>query len=225
MNNKRKFCFHKPCRILGIAGFVIMFNVYFPLSYLTGLMNSVILFIAVALIRLASYGCMLLLVYYAIASLRQLLRNEDPNKLNRMLIIVYVGIILCIAFMPNRKPWYVRQTSGLRERMQQKADIKAIQDWLLTLGPTEDPDSFVVLSHYMMIGGENLPKFIKDIDPVSFHVKKYDSINYAYFIWGAGHLGTWGFIVGPSDSEVPLSSDGKYILSVDKGTLVWVDNK
>ncbi len=121
--------------ILGIAGLIIILNAYGRLSYLTGLMNSVILFLADILITLASYVCMIILVYYVIASLYQLFRNTKRNRLGHVLIIVFIVIVLFMAFIPDRSPWWVDLTEGLRDRMRKKADIKAIQDWLLTLPP------------------------------------------------------------------------------------------
>ncbi len=76
--------------------------------------------------------------------------------------------------------------------------------------------------HYMMTGDENLPEFVKDLNPYSFYVKKYDEDNFAYFKWGAGHMGVWALTVGPPDREIYFGEDYLYVLSVDKGAWVYV---
>jgi hypothetical protein len=132
------------------------------------------------------------------------------SRKRKLLIAAEIGVptifvvLLAATFLANIKLGLCFPAKvfvhGFRYRIQKKADIPAIRDWLRTL------DKSTYDEHNDPLSRDRWPETLKALKPQIAYIKANANGDPAHvrIVWGAGFF-HWGMTIGMEDMDVPAS--------------------
>jgi len=136
--------------------------------------------------------------------------------------ILYVSVVILMGSFLYHKPWWIRHTEGLRDRMIRmnfEKELPLIREWFAQIGDKSG-------SYPKRVLIENCPPAIKKLRPRHVWLGSADNNADSYVeilgvTWAGGFIGGWGIEIGPESMNIPESSETQYILPFAPGAYVF----
>jgi len=219
--------------------FTVLLDPLGVITYVSGLINMKVLFVAVfgfvTLIPIA------LLCLVALLARMLVIWPKRISTWSRLLLcwMAVISVFAACFVLPftglTPRPW-VMYTRGFRRYVRARVDVPAVQQWLSTI----DPNS---LDRQDVGGGADHDSephpVIAGCDPKGYQVFLDDVGRPMLELrWGSGVLGTWGVTIGDADMAIPQTqpttketlsngqvfyNHGQYRLPLAPGAYVWHD--
>ena len=190
------------------------------LAYFAGLTNSYLLVFLAVTLWLPLIGVSLGCVVYQFHKISTYGVCDHRARLFQKCLL-YVSVVILVGSFLFHKPWRIRHTEGLRDRMIRmnfEKDLPLIREWHSQIGNRGG-------GYPIMIPVDNCPLVLKKLRPRfvwlgSVEDTQENVVEILGVSWGGGFIGGWGINIGPATMQTPEPSQTEYFLEFAPGAYV-----
>ena len=182
------------------------------LAYFAGFTNSYLLVFLTVTLWLPLIGVSLGCVLYQFHK-TSTYGVCDPKTCLFQKRLLYVSVVILIGSFLFHKPWRIRHTEELRDRMIRmnfEKELPLIREWHSQVGNRGGV-------YPVMIPVDNCPPVLKKLRPRFVWLGSVEDTqeNVSEILglsWAGGFIGGWGIAIGPESMNIPESSKTQYVL-------------